>query len=59
MKSGQLLVMEVDLSAKRVKFFKNLSSLPLADVPLPKDMVGKKIFPFFQLMTQYDSIRLI
>jgi hypothetical protein len=42
--------MQVDLTAKRVKFFKNANILPLADVALPKDMFGKKVYPFFQLM---------
>jgi hypothetical protein len=58
-KDNVVMELEAELRTNKIRFYKNGDhQQPVAKLVLPESMRNKKLYPFFQLHEQGDSVEL-
>jgi hypothetical protein len=58
-KDGQLLSMEVEIPARKLRFYRNGKPNPLVKITIPENLALTKLYPYVQLISSGDTVVLL
>ncbi len=54
-----MLSMEVEISARKLRFYRNGKPNPLVKITIPEHLANVKLYPYVQLISSGDTIVLL
>lgn len=58
-KDGQVISIEVELSSRKLRFYRNNKPTPIVKITIPESMAACRLFPYVQLINEGDSVTLL
>lgn len=58
-KNGNVLGMEVEISTRKIRFYRNGRTTAMLKLTLPESMASTKLFPYIQMVSNGDSVTFL